>query len=115
MADGTAGSLEHVAFDTAYKRILYHLLPLVIYAFFDTANAVARGLKKAVTATVISLIGTCALRVVWILTVFEYYENLETIYLSYPLSWFVTAIATFILTLYALKQLKRECQTQEKL
>ena len=115
VADGTAGSLEHVAFDTAYKRILYHLLPLVIYAFFDTANAVARGLKKAVTATVISLIGTCALRVVWILTVFEYYENLETIYLSYPLSWFVTAIATFILTLYALKQLKRECQTQEKL
>ena len=104
--DGTVGSLEHIAFDAAYQRITYHLLPLVIYACFDTANAVARGLKKAITATVISLIGTCALRVLWILTVFEYYENLVSIYLSYPISWLFTAIPTFILALTALKRLK---------
>ena len=109
VVDGAAGSLEHIAFDAAYQRILYHMLPLVLYAFFDTSNAVARGLKKAISATVISLIGTCALRVVWILTVFEYYENLISIYLSYPISWVVTAIPTFLLTLYALRQLKRSC------
>lgn len=113
VADGAVGSLEHIAFEAAYKRILYHMLPLVLYALFDTSNAVARGLKKAITATVISLIGTCALRVVWILTVFEYYETLETIYLSYPISWAVTAIATFILTLSALKKLKKDCTAHE--
>ena len=103
--DGAAGSLQHIAFDAAYQRIIYHLLPLVAYACFDTANAVARGLKKAISATVISLIGTCALRVLWILTVFEHYENLVSIYLSYPVSWVVTAIPTFILALTALKKL----------
>ncbi len=105
VVDGAVGTLEHIAFDAAYQRILYHLLPLVIYACFDTANAVARGLKKAISATVISLIGTCALRVAWILTVFEHYENLISIYLSYPVSWVVTAIPTFILALTALKKL----------
>ncbi|MBR6728017.1 MAG: MATE family efflux transporter [Clostridia bacterium] len=109
VVDGAADSLEHIAFDTAYQRILYHLLPLVLYAFFDTANAVARGLKKAISATVISLIGTCALRVVWILTVFEHYETLASIYLSYPVSWLLTAIPTFLLTLFALRQLKCSC------
>ena len=103
--DGTVGSLEHIAFDAAHQRMTYHLLPLVIYACFDTANAVARGLKKAITATVISLIGICALRVLWILTVFEHYENLVSIYLSYPVSWAVTVIPTFILALTALKRL----------
>ena len=110
--DGAVGSLEHIAFDAAYQRILYHLLPLVIYACFDTANAVARGLKKAITATVISLIGTCALRVLWILTVFEYYENLVSIYLSYPISWLFTAIPTFILALTALKKLKVDVEKE---
>ena len=110
--DGAVGSLEHIAFDAARQRILYHLLPLVIYACFDTANAVARGLKKAITATVISLIGTCALRVLWILTVFEYYENLVSIYLSYPISWLFTAIPTFILALTALKKLKVDVEKE---
>ena len=112
VVDGAAGSLEHIAFDAAYQRILYHLLPLVLYACFDTANAVARGLKKAISATVISLIGTCALRVLWILTVFEHYENLASIYLSYPVSWAVTAVPTFILALTSLKKLRRSCEAE---
>lgn len=103
--DGAIGSLEHIAFDAAFQRILYHMLPLVIYACFDAANAVARGLKKAITATVISLIGTCALRVLWILVVFGRYQNLVSIYLSYPVSWLVTAIPTFILAIVSLKKL----------
>ena len=115
VVDGAAGTLEHIAFDSAYQRILYHMLPLVMYAFFDTSNAVARGLKKAITATVISLIGTCALRVVWILTVFEHYETLVSIYLSYPISWVITAIPTFLLALFALRELRRKCDNCEML
>ena len=84
------------------------MLPLPFYACFDTANAVARGLKKAISATVISLIGTCALRVVWILTVFEHYENLISIYLSYPVSWLITAIPTFALAILSLKALEKK-------
>ena len=112
VVDGAVGSLEHVAFDTAFQRILYHMLPLVIYACFDAANAVARGLKKAITATVISLIGTCALRVLWILIVFEHYENLASIYLSYPVSWLATAIPTFILAFASLKKLGNDIENE---
>ena len=113
VVDGAADSLEHLAFNAAFQRILYHMIPLPFYAFFDTANAVARGLKKAISATVISLIGTCALRVAWILTIFEHYETLISIYLSYPVSWLVTAIPTFILAIVSLKRLEKKISAEE--
>ncbi|MBQ9802924.1 MAG: MATE family efflux transporter [Clostridia bacterium] len=111
VVDGEAGSLEHVAFNAAYTRIFYHLLPFVLYAFFDTTNAMARGLKKAISATVITLIGTCLLRVVWILTVFEHFETLESIYVSYPLSWLLTGAVQFVMVLTVLK--KQSVRTEE--
>ncbi len=108
VVDGPEGSLEHIAFNAAYTRIIYHLLPFVLYAFFDTTNAMARGLKKAISATVITLIGTCLLRVVWILTVFEHFETLESIYVSYPLSWFLTGFVQFVMVLTVLRKQSKQ-------
>ena len=45
---------------------------------------------------IVSLTGACALRVVWILTVFQMNRTLFMLFLSYPVSWFVTALAHFI-------------------
>ena len=106
MVDGAADSLEHIAFNTAELRFYFHLLPLVLYAFFDTCNAVARGLKRAISSTVITLIGTCFLRIVWIFTVFEHFETLDTIYISFPLSWLITGAVLFVMVL---EVLKKEC------
>ena len=88
--DGAAATADHLAYAAAYKRVVYHLLPLVLYGFLDACNAVARGLKRVISATLITLIGTCLLRIVWIMTVFEHYETLESIYISYPVSWLLT-------------------------
>ena len=108
VVDGAEGSLEHIAFRTAYERILYHLLPFVLYGFFDTTNAMARGLKKAISATVITLIGTCVLRVVWIMTVFEHFETLSSIYVSYPISWGLTGLVQFIMVIVTLRHQSRD-------
>ncbi|MBO7762774.1 MAG: polysaccharide biosynthesis C-terminal domain-containing protein [Clostridia bacterium] len=103
VVDGGEGTVDHLAFLAAYKRVIYHLLPLTLYGILDACNAVARGLKKVISATLITLIGTCLLRVVWIATVFEYYETLESIYLSYPLSWLLTATVQFIMVTVVLR------------
>ena len=45
---------------------------------------------------IVSLIGACGLRVLWILTIFQYFHTLNSIYLSYPVTWIVTAAAHLI-------------------
>ena len=34
--------------------------------------------------------GTCAMRVLWIYTVFAFSHTMETLYLSYPVTWLIT-------------------------
>ena len=51
---------------------------------------------------VVSLMGACVLRLVWIATVFNIpeYHVVETVYISYPISWIVTAIDIRIVRRY---------------
>lgn len=63
-----------------------------------------RGLGYSVLPTVVSLTGACGLRVVWIFTVFAIDRSLWTLYLSYPVSWGLTALAHFICFLVVLKR-----------
>lgn len=67
-----------------------------------------RGLGAALLPTVVSLLGACGLRIVWIFTIFEWHKTLDVLYLSYPISWVITAIAHAIcLVLIFKKQQKR--------
>lgn len=61
-----------------------------------------RGLGYSLTPTIISVLGICGLRLVWIFTIFEFNHTLEILYLSYPISWFVTALinGTCLLIVY---------------
>jgi len=63
--------------------------------FMDDMSGIMRGLGHSVAPMVISLIGSCVLRIVWIMTVFQIarFHTLEVIYYSYPLSWAVTFAA----------------------
>ena len=49
-----------------------------------------RGMGSSVTPMVVSILGACVLRIVWILTVFPLDPTLTTLYLSYPVSWLIT-------------------------
>ena len=85
-----------LAYNTAKTRIYVKWLPFILYAVMDVCNAVLRGLGKSMTATAVSLVGTCFFRVVWIYTVFQMFFSLEALYISYPISWGMTAAAAFI-------------------
>ena len=62
----------------------------------DTLVGGLRGLGHAIVPTIISLIGACALRIVYIFTLFRIHHSLSELYLTYPVSWFVTAFAQMI-------------------
>jgi len=63
----------------------------------ETACGSIRGLGKAVSPTVVTLIGACALRIFWIYFAFSRYGTLESLYVVYPVSWAVTFLAQVLL------------------
>lgn len=55
-----------------------------------------RGMGKSFIPMLITLIFVCAMRVLWIYTVFAAIKTIEIIYWSYPISWALAIIAQFI-------------------
>lgn len=64
----------------------------------DVMVGILRGLGKSVVPMIVSLIGACGLRLLWIATVFaqEQYHTIRTIYMSYPITWTITLCAHII-------------------
>ena len=48
---------------------------------------------------IVSVIGVCGVRLVWIYTVFAANHDLATLYWSYPVSWAFTALLQLVLCL----------------
>ncbi len=96
--------LAMLAYNTAKTRIYVKWAPFILYAALDVSNAVLRGLGKSLTATAISLVGTCFFRVVWVYTAFRALFSLEALYISYPISWGMSAAAAFVCVLLILRR-----------
>lgn len=64
--------------------------------FMDNTIAASRGLGKSVVPTIIVIMGSCVFRLVWIYTIFEYFETITSLYLLYIFSWSITAVVEII-------------------
>ena len=75
------------------NRLFIVCLPYFLDGLMDVACGSIRGLGYSVAPTVVTLLGACAFRIVWIFTVFRLSHTLFTLYLSYPISWAITFAA----------------------
>lgn len=66
-----------------------------------------RGMGCSFLPMVVSLLGSCVLRIIWIYTVFAVFHTLNILYISYPVSWLITAGTHFICYLVIRKRLIR--------
>ena len=71
-----------------------------------------RGIGFSVMPMIVSLTGACLLRIVWILTVFAADHSLTVLYLSYPVSWFVTFAIHFLCYCTAGRKRLRQLEEQ---
>lgn len=84
-------------YSTDAEVIQYGLLRLsficttyCLCGMMDVMVGALRGIGYSVMPMLVSLTGACLFRVVWIYTVFQQYRSLETLYISYPISWTLT-------------------------
>lgn len=76
----------------AEVRILHILAFEPICGFYEVPSGVLRGTGHSALPAVLTILGTCLLRIVWSFTVFESFGTLESLYLVFPASWCVTIV-----------------------
>ena len=74
----------------------------------DVLVGVLRGLGQSVLPMIVSLLGACGMRLLWIATVFRIpkYHMIETVFIAYPISWTLTAMAHLICLLVIMRKLR---------
>ncbi len=66
----------------------------------DVVVGTLRGLGQSLLPMLISLIGVCGFRILWIFTYFKTHHTLEALYVSYPISWILTTACHLLIFLY---------------
>ncbi|MBD5082158.1 MAG: MATE family efflux transporter [Ruminococcaceae bacterium] len=81
--------------DAGMVRMSVICTTYAICGMMDVMVGMLRGLGYAIMPMIVSLLGACGLRILWIATIFQIpdYHIVNTIYLSYPISWAITLLA----------------------
>lgn len=76
----------------------------------DVMVGALRGMGYSVMPMLVSLVGVCGLRILWITTLFQMpqFHTLEMLYITYPVTWGVTATAHLITFLVLRKKLREK-------
>ncbi len=73
-------------------------------AFMDCTIAASRALGKSLVPTFIVIMGSCVFRIIWVYTVFAYFQTIPSLYLLYIFSWGITAFAEIMYFVRVYKQ-----------
>lgn len=90
------------------------VLPYFMCGVMEVFVGCMRGMGYSFVPMVVSLLGACGLRVMWIYTVFAINPTLETLYWSYPVSWTVTAAVHCVTYIFVKRRVTRELSAAAK-
>lgn len=110
----TVFSTDSNVIDMGLIRLKLFAVTYIINSILDVTTGQMRGLGKSVIPMIVTMVGVCGLRVIWVYTVFVKYRSMLTLYLSYPVSWFITGLV--LITMYAItfrKLIKRSREEYE--
>ncbi len=78
---------------TAGVHMSRYLLPsYVIYVVIGILSGALRGAGKVLIPMILTCGGVCSLRIIWLLSMGRLHPGINTIMLSYPVSWSITAV-----------------------
>lgn len=89
------------------NRLLIICTTYFLCGMMDVMVGILRGMGYAIAPMIVSLTGVCALRVVWIYTIFAEYRTLQVLYISYPVTWTVTFLIQLLIFIIAYKRLQK--------
>lgn len=97
---------EPAVMEWAYIRMAHILLFQFIANSYEITGSAMRGLGHSLVPAILTIFGSCVLRILWIFTVCKVYTSFETLVNIYPISWIVTGTA--VITAYFIVRRKEE-------
>ena len=76
-----------------------------IAAFYEISGSVLRGMGKSMEPTLITIFGTCLLRIAWIFIIMPGWRGFDHLLAVYPVSWTITTIMMLGLYFWRTKKL----------
>lgn len=95
-----------------YVRLTILMLAEVLNATIETLSGGMRGYGHSLSPAIVTLIGVCGFRIVWVYTFFEIDSTWFNLMLVYPVSWGLTAV---MMTFVYLRTLKKVLPNTEAL
>lgn len=96
--------------DAGMVRVGIIVTTYALCGCMDVMVGMMRGIGYSIMPMIVSLVGACGLRILWIATVFQIPEHhkITTVYISYPITWAVTLIAHIVCWIIVWNKLKKK-------
>ncbi len=96
--------------EAGMKRLQMICAPYALCGMMDVMVGVLRGLGYSIMPMIVSLIGACGLRLLWIFTFFQTapFHTTTSLYLTYPVSWFITFLSHVVCFIIVRRKLAKK-------
>ena len=109
-----SGENQALIVDAGMVRLQVIALTYFLCGLMEVGCGILRGMGKAMQPMIVSLLGSCVFRIIWVFTVCPLFpENIIALYVSYPISWILTGGTHYVFCLYFYKKLIKRKQAQE--
>lgn len=97
------------------ERLAFMLLPYFLLGLHEVTTGALRGLGASVSPMIVSVLGVCGLRVLWVGTIFQMlqFHTPDWLFASYPISWVVTFAAELVLLFFVYRKYAGKCRRME--
>ena len=107
--------------DATYEHVIHygvirlHRIGCIYFlcGIMDVMTGVLRGVGYSLLPMIVSLLGACAFRILWVMTVFAAAPSMTCLMLSYPVSWLLTFSVLVVIFLVLWRRLRRQYTPQE--
>jgi len=89
-------STDPEVIDFGMRRMMIMALTHFLATMMDCMVGSLRGIGYSIQPMIVSIVGVCGVRVLWIFTVFAAFRTPEVLYMSYPITWGLTAVVHMI-------------------
>ncbi len=76
-----------------FVRMKYILTFEVLNGVMEVLSGCMRAFGHSLAPALVTLIGVCAVRIIWVYTIFNVYHSFEILIITYPVSWMITVTA----------------------
>ncbi len=110
----TSGENRDLIVQAGMNRLNVIAITYVLCGLMEVGCGILRGMGKAIQPMVVSLLGSCLFRIVWVMAVCPLFPGqIMSLYVSYPISWIITGGVHYLFCFYFYRKLMKRRRAAE--